>query len=198
MAMKIIRNVQLSDAAAVSRVYAPFVSDEATSFEIVPPDAAEIADRIREVIPRYPWLVFELDGEVLGYAYGSSHRSRAAYQWCVDVSVYLELHLQRRGVGRALYSVLLEILRRQGYANAYAGITLPNPSSMGLHTAMGFSSIGIFSRTGYKFGRWHDVGWMQLRLRDDSTPSTLLPPEAIFAEPSVESMLQECAQATRL
>jgi L-amino acid N-acyltransferase YncA len=195
---KIIRNAELSDAAAIRGIYAPFVSDEATSFELVPPDTDVIADRIREVLPSYPWLVFEWNGEVLGYAYGSSHRSRPAYQWSVEVSVYLDPRIQRRGVGRALYSTLLEFLRRQGYANAYAGITLPNPASVGLHAAMGFSSIGVFSRIGYKFGQWHDVGWMQLRLHDDFAPSTLLPPETVFAVPSVQLMLRESAQATRL
>jgi len=195
--MKNIRKVQISDAEAISRIYAPFVVDEATSFELVPPDAGEIADRIREVLPRYPWLVFDMDDEVLGYAYGCSHRSRAAYQWSVEVSVYLDRRVQRRGVGSALYSVLLEVLRRQGYANAYAGITLPNAASVGLHTAMGFSSIGVFSRTGYKFGLWHDVGWMQLRLNGDFAP-TFIPPETVFSEPGVQRMMKEWAQKTRL
>jgi len=195
---KVIRSVKLSDAAAISGIYAPFVSDEATSFEIVPPDATAIADRIREVLPRYPWLVYEADGAVLGYAYGSSHRSRPAYQWSAEVSVYLDPRVQRRGAGRALYLVLLEILRRQGYANAYAGITLPNPASVGLHAAVGFSSIGVFSRIGYKFGQWHDVEWMQLRLHDEFEPSEPLPAETVLAQPSVERMLQECAETIRL
>lgn len=197
--IRVIRSVELSDAAAISRIYAPFVSDEATSFEIVPPDTDVIAGRIREALPRYPWLVFEGDGEVRGYAYGSSHRSRPAYQWSAEVSVYLDPQARRRGVGRALYSALLEILRRQGYANAYAGITLPNPASVGLHAAVGFSSIGVFSRIGYKFGQWHDVEWMQLRLHeDDVASSTLLPPEIILTRPEMELMFRECAEATRL
>jgi len=127
-----IRSVAVSDAEAVREIYAPFVSDVATSFEVVVPDLNEVERRIQMQRDRYPWLVFEKDAKVLGYAYASAHRSRPAYQWCVEVSVYVDPQAHRRGVGRALYEALFELLRRQGFVNAYAGITLPNPASMGL------------------------------------------------------------------
>src|SRR5262249_55630734 len=147
---KRIRSIEPDDAAAVSEIYAPFVSDTATSFEAVPPDAAEIQKRIKEVTPRFPWLVFEADGRVLGFAYGSQHRIRHAYLWSADVSVYIHERARNRRVGRALYTALLEILRRQGFFNAYAGITLPNPGSVRLHESMGFTQVGVYSRVGFK------------------------------------------------
>jgi phosphinothricin acetyltransferase len=114
--------------------------------------------------------VFEDGKQVLGYAYASSHRTRRAYQWCVEVSVYVHAAARQYGVGRALYRALFEILRRQGYVNAYAGITLPNPASMGLHESLGFLPVGVFGRIGFKFGQWHDVAWLQLRLLEASEP----------------------------
>src|SRR5215471_11186260 len=191
---KRIRSVTLDDARAVSEIYAPFVSDAATSFETVPPDAAEIQRRIKDKTPKYPWLVFEADGVVLGYAYGSEHRPRQAYQWSADVSVYTHERARKRGVGRALYTALLDLLRRQGYFNAYAGITLPNPGSVHLHESMGFTNVGVYSRVGFKFGRWHDVLWLQLRLLEEPSPADApLPAESLFDEPAVLSLLADCA-----
>jgi phosphinothricin acetyltransferase len=187
-----IRSVVLDDAPAVSEIYAPFVSHAATSFETIPPDAAEIQRRIKTRTPKYPWLVFEADGVVLGYAYGSEHRTRQAYQWSADVSVYTHERARKRGVGRALYTVLLELLRRQGYFNAYAGITLPNPASVGLHESMGFTPVGVYSRVGFKLGRWHDVMWMQLRLSEETAP--LAEPastEKLFSDPEVTALLEK-------
>src|SRR6185503_12375177 len=131
---KIIRGVELSDAGAIRDIYAPFVSESAASFEIEPPDAAAMERRIQELRERHPWIVYEEDGEVLGYAYAAPHRAaRKAYQWCVESSIYLHERARRRGVGRALYGALFDLLRRQGYINVYAGITLPNPGSIRLH-----------------------------------------------------------------
>src|SRR5262249_14157734 len=140
---------------------APYVLENSTSFETELPDVKVIEGRIQNLQRQYPWLVFEADGKVLGYAYGCPHRERAAYQWSVETSVYIDRAAQRCGVGRALYRSLFEVLRRQGYANLYAGITLPNAASVGLHEAMGFSRVGVFSRVGFKFGQWHDVIWLQ-------------------------------------
>jgi L-amino acid N-acyltransferase YncA len=194
-----IRSIQVGDAKAVRDIYAPFVSESATSFEIDPPDVAEMEQRIWALADLYPWLVFEADGEVLGYTYASRHRERLAYQWCVEVSVYVHGSMRRRGVGRALYVSLFEVLRRQGYVNAYAGITLPNPSSVRLHELLGFAPIGVFTQIGYKLGQWHDVAWLQLRLREASTPiphphST----RAILSNTEIAAILQRQAQTVRL
>ena len=111
---------------------------------------------------------------MLGYAYASRHRERAAYQWSVDVSVYVRADAHRRGIGRALYTALLRIVTAQGFYGAYAGITLPNASSVGLHEAMGFRAVGVYRAVGYKLGAWHDVGWWDLDAR--CTPGVAPPP----------------------
>jgi phosphinothricin acetyltransferase len=192
---KIIRRVELRDAAAIRDIYAPFVSDSATSFEVEPPDVRTMEQRIRELWERFPWLVYEVGGEVLGYAYASPHRAaRKAYQWCVEVSVYIHAQARKRGVGRALYLSLFELLRRQGYVNAYAGITLPNPGSLRLHESLGFAPIGVYPRIGFKFGAWHDVAWLQLRLQESAVPvPDPLPVQGLLDEKGVRALLQENA-----
>ena len=158
------------DAAAIQAIYAPIVRDTPTSFEVDVPTIEEMRARMTETLEQYPWLVVERGDEVLGYAYASRHRKRPAYQWSVDVSVYVNEQVRRAGVGRALYTALLEILRLQGFRNAYAGIALPNLGSVGLHEALGFKAVGVYRGVGYKHGRWHDVGWWELELRTDSEP----------------------------
>jgi L-amino acid N-acyltransferase YncA len=190
-----IRSVEASDAGEILEIYTPFVTDSATSFELVPPGLVEMERRIEAGRDRYPWLVLERDRHVLGYAYASAHRTRAAYQWSVEVSVYVHPRARRSGVGRALYTALFDFLRRQGYVNAYAGITLPNAASMKLHESFGFVPVGVFQRIGFKFDRWHDVSWLHLRLRDDpqplSNPRTVT---AVFQEPGVAAMLDTSAR----
>nr|MBA3425279.1 N-acetyltransferase [Rubrobacter sp.] len=117
----------------------------------------------------FPWLVCERDGRVAGYAYAATHRPRAAYQWCIDVSAYVREGERRTGVGRALYTSLISVLALQGYYNAYAGIALPNPASVRLHESTGFRPVGVYRETGYKLGAWHDVGWWQLSIRERAT-----------------------------
>ncbi len=158
------------DAAACAAIYAPFVSDSAVSFELVAPDGPEMARRIEST---HAWLVAETDGVLAGFAYGGSHRARAAYRWATEVSVYVHPQHRRRGVGRALYGELLPLLARRGLQVALAGITLPNPGSVALHEAIGFQPVGVYRRIGWKEGGWHDVGWWQLELapaREDAPP----------------------------
>jgi phosphinothricin acetyltransferase len=160
-----IRPATVADAAACAAVYAPYVESSVSSFEEVAPDEAEMAGRMLDQ-PRLPWLVATCGGAVVGYAYASRHRARQAYRWSVEVSVYLAESARGRGTGRALYAELLAAVRDLGYVTAYAGITLPNPASVGLHEAMGFAPIGAFRDVGFKHGGWHDVGWWQLPLRE--------------------------------
>jgi L-amino acid N-acyltransferase YncA len=152
------------DADACARIYAPYVTDSVVSFEEVAPDAPEMAQRMRRLTAAYPWLVAERDSAVVGFAYASQHRERASYRWAADVTVYLDAVHHRRGIGRALYEALFELLRAQGYHVAVAGITLPNAASVGLHEALGFEPVGIYRGIGYKLGAWRDVGWWQLRM----------------------------------
>ena len=160
-----IRAATPADGAAVASVYAPYVRDSVASFEDVPPTSDEMAARIRG---SHVWLVAELAGHVVGFAYGGPHRARAAYRWSVEVSVYVASSATGRGLGRSLYGELLPLLGRLGYVTAFAGITLPNAASVGLHEAMGFTPVGVFGHVGFKHGAWHDVGWWQYSL---GTPS---------------------------
>jgi phosphinothricin acetyltransferase len=152
------------DGAACASIYAPYVEGSPASFEVDPPSAAEMAKRIEVTSARHPWLVVERAGVVVGFAYGSQHRSRAAYRWTADVTVYVDRAQRRTGAGRELYGALLELLRRQHIRVVCAGITLPNDASVGLHEALGFEPVGVYRNVGWKAGVWHDVGWWQLDL----------------------------------
>src|SRR3954467_1072985 len=155
------------DAAAVAAIYRPHVTDAATSFEMEAPEAGEMAARMASLLAFAPWLVCaDAAGEVTGYAYASRHAERAAYQWSVNVTVYVAAAHHRRGVGRALYETLFSLLRMQGFYTAHAGITLPNAASVGLHESLGFRPVGVYRSVGFKRGGWHDVGWWQLPLRE--------------------------------
>jgi L-amino acid N-acyltransferase YncA len=161
------------DAAACAAIYAPHVEASATSFEAEPPSAEELAPRIERTTATHPWLIAERDGEALGFAYACEHRSRAAYRWAVDVSVYIRDGNRGEGLGRSLYEELFERLRRQRFRIACAGITLPNEASVALHQGLGFVPVGVYRRIGWKQGAWHDVGWWQL----DLDPTAEEPPE---------------------
>lgn len=128
-----IRPAITADAKAILAIYTPFVRDTAVSFELDVPDPIEMAQRIDRARQSDDWLVADLDGEVAGYAYGSAQRPRAAYQFSVEVSAYVNPKFQRRGVGRQLYQALFESLEGLGFQRAFAGITLPNQSSVALH-----------------------------------------------------------------
>ena len=149
------------DAAGIQAIYAPIVRGTPVSFEIEPPSVAEMGERVRKTLVRFPWLVCERDGEVIGYAYAGAHRERAAYQWSADLSAYVHERWRGKGVGGALYRALFDLLRAQGYRNVYAGIALPNPASVRLHESLGMRPVGVYEHVGYKFGVWHDVGWWQ-------------------------------------
>lgn len=172
----LIRLAAEADAGALLAIYAPLVRDTAISFELEPPSLDDMRQRVRRTIETFPWLVFDREGEVRGYAYATSHRTRAAYRWSVDVSVYVHEAARRGGVARSLYRSLFALLALQGFCNAYAGIALPNPASVGFHESMGFEPVGIYRAVGYKLGRWHDVGWWFRELRE--RPASPEPPRA--------------------
>jgi L-amino acid N-acyltransferase YncA len=161
-----IRMASAEDAEAIAAIYRPVVESTTISFEAVPPDRDEMAQRIADTLPTHPWLVCDIGDRVAGYAYASKHKVRAAYQWSVDTSVYVDAGWRRSGVGRGLYQSLFAILAAQGFFNAYAGVALPNAASVALHEAVGFEALGVYRRVGFKRGAWRDVGWWQLTLRD--------------------------------
>jgi L-amino acid N-acyltransferase YncA len=163
----IFRFAQENDGAGVQAIYAPFCESTPVSFEMTAPTVDEMAERISRVSARFPWLICEHEGAVAGYVYASPHRERAAYQWSVDVTAYMGPGYRGAGIGRGLYTSLIKIVVLQGYYKAYAGITLPNPGSVGLHEAMGFEPVGVYRGVGYKLGSWHDVGWWQMSLQPE-------------------------------
>jgi L-amino acid N-acyltransferase YncA len=174
-----IRTARREDAREIQAIYAPYVRDTVISFEMEPPGVDEMARRIESVLAWFPWLVWVEEDRVAGYAYASRHKERLAYQWSVDVSAYVHRDFHRRGIGRALYRELLGLARKQGFFNAYGGITLPNAASVALHESVGFEPLCVYRGVGFKMGRWHDVGWWQLRLAE--LPATPAPPRR-FAE----------------
>ena len=174
MTAKIRLATQL-DAEQILEIYAPIVRHTSISFEIEPPTITEMQHRLVTTLELFPWLVCEQEGKVLGYTYAGKHRLRAAYQWSVDVGIYVLPQVQRTGIGRALYGSLFTILRMQGYYQVFAGIALPNPGSVGLHKTFGFTLIGIYRNVGYKLGAWRNVGWWQLSLQ--SPPEVPDPPK---------------------
>jgi phosphinothricin acetyltransferase len=169
------------DAAACAAIYAPYVESSAVSFEDVAPDPAAIAARIAQMSATHAWIVADLDRGPAGFAYASPHRSRSAYRWAADVSIYVDPRYHRRGLGRTLYEALFDLLRRQGLFVACAGITLPNDASVGLHEALGFTRVGVYGGIGFKHGSWRDVGWWQLTLAEppDGPPPEPLGPQRL-------------------
>ena len=171
-----LRVATVNDAEDIAAIYAPFVQGTAISFETVVPDIAEIQRRIASTLETYPWLVAEDSGRILGYAYASQHRTREAYRWSCDVTVYLAEAARGRRLGTRLYSELIAILRQQGFRNAFAGIALPNPASVALHESLGFHHLGTYRDVGFKLGAWHDVGWWQLVLATgEGAPAEIIP-----------------------
>lgn len=173
-----VRLATAADTAAVLAIYGPVVESTAISFETAVPGPDEVARRIVERQPAHPWLVADDAGAVAGYAYAGRFASRAAYDWSVETSVYIHEARRGQGVGRTLYAALLAVLEAQGYRQAMAGIALPNAASVGLHEAMGFRPVGVYQAAGWKFGRWHDVGWWQRPIGDGAAtpprpPTTL-------------------------
>ena len=179
----LIRVAEESDAAALRYIYAPYVERTAVSFEYEAPDVAAFLERIRRVQERYPYLVAESDGALLGYAYAGSFHTREAYSWSAEASIYLRMDCRRMGVGSALYRALEAALRAMGVRRLYASIAVPDEpdehltlDSVRFHAAMSFRTVGEFRHCGWKFGRWYNTVWMEKVLAsDDSAPAPLKP-----------------------
>jgi phosphinothricin acetyltransferase len=188
----LIRLARADDADAVCEIYAPIVRETAISFESVPPTPEEMRSRMAGADRVGSWLVCERAGHVVGYAYTGTHRTRAAYRFTVETSVYVHGGHRRQGVARELYRALLAVSRRQGYQLAVAGIALPNPASIALHEGLGFMPVGVYHRVGFKFGRWHDTSWWQLPLGVfGATPSEPMTIRQVADSPEVRTVLRE-------
>lgn len=189
--MRMIRLATPDDARQVQEIYGPVVENTCISFETEPPGEAAMRERIRSTLALYPWLVCEEEGRLSGYAYASRHRERAAYQWSADASVYVREGQRRSGVGRALYTSLLAGLQRLGLCAVHAGITMPNPPSVGLHESFGFRAVALFPAVGWKHGAWHAVGYWQKRFREeDGEPAALASMDALLRSAEWEEALK--------
>jgi phosphinothricin acetyltransferase len=171
-----VRIAHVNDGAAIANIYAPIVDNTYISFEESPPTAAEMSQRIEDALKTHPWLVLEAQGTIMAYAYASPHRSRAAYKWSCDVSVYVAEQARRQRFASTLYTALFNTLINQGFANVFAGIALPNDASVGIHERMGFKPVGVYPRVGFKKSAWRDVGWWSLSLQKlDNQPTAPIP-----------------------
>ena len=181
-----IRMAAAADTADLLAIYGQYI-DTSVTFEYELPSRAEFAARMAGVLETYPYLVWEEDGHILGYAYAHRHMERAAYQWNTELSVYLDRSARRRGLGRRLYGALMELLKGQGVLTAHALVTSPNPASQALHEAMGFSLLAVHHLAGFKAGAWHDVLWYEKELAARGpdpvppVPCCALPPEHVAA-----------------
>ncbi|MDW8765862.1 N-acetyltransferase family protein [Streptococcus suis] len=159
-----IRSAQIEDASDLVAIYAPYVETTAITFETEVPTVADFADRIKKTLEKFPYFVAEEEGRVVGYAYASTYYARAAYDWTVELSVYVSREARGKGIGSLLYDVLEEDLTARGFKNFLACIALPNPASLALHEKRGYEQVAHFKKVGYKFDSWHDIVWLQKSL----------------------------------
>lgn len=194
-----LRAATEADAPAMLALYAPYVTETTVSSEYEAPSLEEFSGRIRTFGKTLPWFICLIDGGVAGYGYAAPHRTRAAYQWSVETSIYVAQDRHRHGVASALYAALFEVLAMQGYYNIFVGITSPNERSMKFHGAMGFRISGSYQDSMYKFGQWRDVLWMAKSLRaHDGEPQPTVPFPEIKDSPLVERALRQAKQRIHL
>ena len=166
----LIRFAVPADAGRILEIYAPYITDTVISFEYDVPSLADFTARVERISSKYPYLVYELDGLVVGYAYASPYIERAAYDYTVDLSVYVDAAYCGQNIGECLYAALLDILAKQGFYNTYACITATNRNSLNFHKRMGFTDAGTHPLAGFKHGKWLDVCWYYKRLQADANP----------------------------
>ncbi|MEG2634559.1 MAG: N-acetyltransferase family protein [Oscillospiraceae bacterium] len=182
-----LRMAVLADVNEILDIYRPYVENTAITFEYEVPSADEFGRRMDCIMKYFPFIVCEYCGELVGYAYASRQKTRAAYQWNAELSVYIKRSFQRKHIGTLLYKAIIEILKAQGFVNAYAVITHPNEKSELFHNKFGFTSAGISPKTGWKFGQWYDTSEMVLRISDLS----IAPRETLSCRALDRDLIQE-------
>ena len=180
--MGTIRLATLADSRKMLEIYAYYVAETAITFDLVLPDVVEFEAKIEKIQKKYCWLVFESEGDILGYAYGAEHRPKRAYQWTVESTVYVDNSKKSKGVGNVLYRALLYTLDKQGFSKILAGITLPNKSSENFHKKFGFKQFARFEAVGFKHNKWHDTDWWELALNVGDKPKELITIESIVEQ----------------
>ena len=167
-----IRIATEADVPEILAIYAPYIENTTITFEYDVPCRKEFMQRFLTITAQFPWLVWEENGEILGYAYAAPPYARAAYSWCAEPSVYLKPEARGRGIGRKLYAALEEILKIQGYQVLYALITQENAPSLAFHKKLGYETRVLFDNCGFKFGRWLGVYWLEKRLKTVEIPKS--------------------------
>lgn len=160
-----IRTATVSDAKAMLEIYQPYILETPITFEMEVPSHLDFQTRVTETLEKFPWLVYEVKDQIVGYAYANSFRSRLAYMWSVESTVYVRTGFHGKGIGRDLYKNLLQILKAQGAVNVIGGITLPNEASVKLHEHFGFVNVAVIKDAGFKMDKWWDVGYWQLQFQ---------------------------------
>lgn len=183
-----IRFANETDIPEILEIYGPYILNTAISFEYTVPTLEEFTQRFREITRQFPWLVWEENSKVLGYAYGSLPFGRAAYRWCAASSIYLAPDAQGRGIGRKLYETLEAILALQGYRKTYAIITSDNPGSLRFHERLGFRFLGEFPDCGVKFSKLYSVVWMEKDLNTSEIPDNF--PKSVHQIVNVDRFFQ--------
>ena len=166
ISMTALRLATPADASGILAIYAPYIANTSFTFETEVPSVVEFAERINTYLINWPWLVCEVDGKIAGYAYATKHRERAAYQWSIESSIYIHDDYQKAGIGKALYHMLFDILKKQGFRNVYAVINLPNEKSVIFHENIGFIYFATYEQVGYKLGKWKNVGWWRFVINE--------------------------------
>lgn len=175
-----VRMATQKDIPKMLDIYGPIIQNTSISFEYDLPTLEQFAGRVNDILKTHPWLVCIHQDQLAGYAYAGPHRSREAYQWSTELSVYIAENYQKMGIAKALYQVLVKGLKLQGFHTGLAGITLPNEASIKFHESFGFSPIGTYHNVGFKFGRWHSVGWWEYQLTPYAeSPGALLPNDVL-------------------
>jgi L-amino acid N-acyltransferase YncA len=164
--MNVLRLATPKDAMGILEIYSPYILNTSFTFETEVPSVEEFGERIKTYLTNWPWLVCEIGGKIAGYAYATKYRERTAYQWSVESSIYIHDDFQKKGIGKALYTSLFEILKKQGFNNVYAVINLPNEKSVTFHESCGFTYFATYEKVGYKSGKWKNVGWWRLIVND--------------------------------
>ena len=196
-----VRPATAEDAEQLLEIYTPFVISEDSSlsnvsFELEAPDVEEFRQRIHDISAQFPYLVGEVQGQILGYVYCHPYRERLAYQWAVEVTIYLAPAGQGKGLGRVLYEAMENILRLQGIAMLYSCITVGNDHSIKMHEALGYRLIGTFTNSGYKNGQWLDTVWLEKQLQECPSEPAPIKGWRELAPQAVDSVLAEAS--TRL
>lgn len=187
--MEQIRKVRAQDVKEILEIYSPFILNTSVSFEMEVPSETDFWQRIQKYTESAPWLIYEIDGRVAGYAYASEHRSRWAYRWNREVSVYIHPDFRKRQIATKLYNSLIKLLTYQGYANLLAGVLAAHEQSIKFHEKFGFRKIGTFKNIGFKHGAWCTNVWFELFVGDENTPpGALIMPNEIPDEIWDESL----------